>query len=462
TDDQTLSLSGAMLSIENGNAVNLSGIGTDDQTLSLSGTTLSIEGGNSVNLSTLPGDNLGNHTATQNLALNGKWLSGDGGNEGVFVDANGNVGIGNSQPTAPLHVYRSGGEDAIILIGAEGFESEARLELSKVGGFASAGIGYYPGNGFLRVRTNSNHPIVFEPNGLEAMRIANNGNVGIGTISPVNKLTVSGNADFSGNVGIGTANPVNELTVSGNADFTGNVGVGTSSPSNKLTVSGNADFTGNVGIGTASPATLLHVEGAASGSTSTDFVATIKNTDTDATNSTRYNGLKIQAGKDNNNGANSRFIAFYRPDGAEIGTVRQDGASTINYSTSSDVRLKQHIVPTAYSLDDLLKIEVQDYEFRTEPGRKQTGFIAQDLYKVYPAAVSKGGDDVVTDPWMVDYGKLTPLLVKAVQDQQATIDAQQKRIAELEAQVARIDQLESLLLQMQQNLDNEKSEASIK
>ncbi|MEZ4965143.1 MAG: tail fiber domain-containing protein [Saprospiraceae bacterium] len=203
------------------------------------------------------------------------------------------------------------------------------------------------------------------------------------------------------------------------------------------------DANGNVGIGIASPETRLHVEGAASGSTSTDFVATIKNTDTDATNSTRYNGLKIQAGKDNNNGANSRFIAFYRPDGSEIGTVRQDGASTINFSTSSDVRLKQHIVPTAYSLDDLLKIEVQDYEFRTEPGRKQTGFIAQDLYKVYPAAVSKGGDDVITDPWMVDYGKLTPLLVKAVQDQQATIDAQQKRIAVLEAQLTQLEILKT-------------------
>ncbi|MCB9332187.1 MAG: tail fiber domain-containing protein [Lewinellaceae bacterium] len=245
-------------------------------------------------------------------------------------------------------------------------------------------------------------------------------------------------------------------------DTDGNVGIGATTPANKLSVSGSADFTGNVGIGIASPATRLHVEGAASGSTSTDFVATIKNTDTDATNTTRYNGLKIQAGKVNSNGANSRFIAFYRPDGAEIGTVRQDGASTINFSTSSDVRLKQHIVPTAYSLADLLKIEVQDYEFRTEPGRKQTGFIAQDLYKVYPAAVSKGGEDVVTDPWMVDYGKLTPLLVKSVQDQQATIDAQQKRIAELEAQVARIDQLESLFLQMQQKLNNEKSEAAIK
>jgi hypothetical protein len=39
-----------------------------------------------------------------------------------------------------------------------------------------------------------------------------------------------------GNVGIGTSNPTNKLSVSGNADFTGNLGIGTSSPSAKLDV----------------------------------------------------------------------------------------------------------------------------------------------------------------------------------------------------------------------------------
>ena len=53
---------------------------------------------------TLAGDNLGNHTATQNVNLNGYWLSGDGGNEGVYVANNGNVGIGTTSPTAKLEV----------------------------------------------------------------------------------------------------------------------------------------------------------------------------------------------------------------------------------------------------------------------------------------------------------------------------------------------------------------------
>ena len=53
TDDQNLSLTGAMLSIEDGTGVDLSGINTDTQTLSLNGDTLGISNGNSVMLSAL-------------------------------------------------------------------------------------------------------------------------------------------------------------------------------------------------------------------------------------------------------------------------------------------------------------------------------------------------------------------------------------------------------------------------
>ena len=48
-----------------------------------------------------PGDNLGDHAAGQNIALNGQWISDDGDSEGLSVAANGQVGIN--------HVYSNVG-----------------------------------------------------------------------------------------------------------------------------------------------------------------------------------------------------------------------------------------------------------------------------------------------------------------------------------------------------------------
>ena len=49
-------------------------------------------------------DNLGNHTATQNLKLGANWISGDGDSEGISVRTNGNVGIGTNTPDQKLSV----------------------------------------------------------------------------------------------------------------------------------------------------------------------------------------------------------------------------------------------------------------------------------------------------------------------------------------------------------------------
>ncbi|MCB9088508.1 MAG: hypothetical protein H6628_09385 [Calditrichae bacterium] len=110
TATQSLNLSGNNLI--NGGTVTASAFvgdgsgltGVDNQTLSLSGTQLSITDGNSVNLAGLK-DNLGNHTATQSLDMNGKWLTNDANfNNGIFLQTNGHVGIGTADPQAKLDI----------------------------------------------------------------------------------------------------------------------------------------------------------------------------------------------------------------------------------------------------------------------------------------------------------------------------------------------------------------------
>ena len=68
-------------------------------------------------------DNLGNHTSTQNILLNGNYLSNDGDNEGIYIDPFGRIGVNTNTPGEKLHIkngklYLSHSSDApeILLI----------------------------------------------------------------------------------------------------------------------------------------------------------------------------------------------------------------------------------------------------------------------------------------------------------------------------------------------------------
>lgn len=52
----------------------------------------------------LTSDNLGNHTATENIQTAGFWITNDGDDEGISINADGKVGIGESNPQTSLDV----------------------------------------------------------------------------------------------------------------------------------------------------------------------------------------------------------------------------------------------------------------------------------------------------------------------------------------------------------------------
>ncbi len=49
-------------------------------------------------------DNLGNHKATENLQMQGHWISNDGDDDGIFIASDEKVGIGRDDPKNPLDV----------------------------------------------------------------------------------------------------------------------------------------------------------------------------------------------------------------------------------------------------------------------------------------------------------------------------------------------------------------------
>ena len=75
-----------------------------------------------------------------------------------------------------------------------------------------------------------------------------------------------------------------------------------------------------------------------------------------------------------------------------------------------------------------MNIPVRDYTWKADGKEIKAGFIAQELYKVYPDAVYKGSEGELdsTGPWMINHSALTPLLVKSIQDLKKEIEILKK------------------------------------
>ncbi len=96
--------------------------------------------------------------------------------------------------------------------------------------------------------------------------------------------------------------------------------------------------------------------------------------------------------------------------------------------------MKDNIVDTHFTLQDLMNIKVHDFTFNTEnTGRVYSGFIAQEIIDIYPDAVFAPDDGRM---WSVDYGKITPLIVKSIQDLKLSSDTNFELLSNIDTSVA--------------------------
>jgi hypothetical protein len=107
----------------------------------------------------------------------------------------------------------------------------------------------------------------------------------------------------------------------------------------------------------------------------------------------------------------------------------------------SDLRLKDQVQDLRYGLGEVLRLRPVSYRWKDgTAGQPTFGLIAQEVQPVLPELVARGTDEAGL--LSLNYTGLVPVLVKAMQEQQAQKDAEiaalQARLAAVEAQMARL------------------------
>jgi Chaperone of endosialidase len=279
---------------------------------------------------------------------------------------------------------------------------------------------------------SSGGAIAMATNGATAVTIDTSQNVGIGTSSPAQRLEISKGASGGGSLDI--------------AQFTAQDTTGTGATNARVIWSGkNTGGTFNMaalqGINTVSNGGDLAFQTTPSSGSLTerarissggDFY--IANTTVDSTHAgwvLAYNGGNPFINHCANPGGTSltTYYAFINGNGA-VGTIKTTGSST-QFNTSSDVRLKKNVVDAPSAIASIQQIGIKSFDWKADDLHQDYGVIAQELDAIAPEAVSHGGTE--DEMWGVDYSKLVPRMIKAMQEQAETINALTARIVALEA-----------------------------
>ncbi|GEM_PF-1710725 len=221
-------------------------------------------------------------------------------------------------------------------------------------------------------------------------------------------------------------------------DYQGNVGIGTSEPEEKLDVDGNVHIRGDSNrIGDTSYTVPLAVKARPKlDSTMSGYGLKVVNGESDSGfmhltmgvdpeyaeiyvmgESGSYGDLLLQPPHSNGNvGIGTPPSSSYRLD--VDGDIYTSGGLT----EGSDIALKENIEDLGYGLDEVMNIQAREFNMK-ESGEKDIGFIAQELEDIIPELVS--GEEGSKG---ISYSKLTAVLVNALQEQQ-------KRIEVLESQI---------------------------
>ena len=354
----------------------------------------------------------------------------------------GRVGIGTTSPSSTLTVGNAGGTIAgEITLNPNSTQYEGgqiNIKKSLIGSTADWIIDQYGTSS-----TDARLRIFNSINEVNGMAILENGNVGVSNFTPTDKLVLGSAFAFHDGgdkvIGLGWSPGSNKTILAGVAaeirlnPTNGRLSFGIDPSSRtlgaapdiqrRMTISSQ----GYVGVGIETPSTRFHVLGAEN--TLTYFQS----------NTEDNNGMMIlNANTGSNWGNNWHEFVLYQRQGTTIGYVAGvNSGNGVAYSTTSDYRLKTD-KKDFNGLDIIKKMKAYDFAWKSDNSRMY-GFMADELQTILPYAVTGQKDAVDKEgkiiPQGVDYGKLTPILIKAIQEQESKIHTLEQRILNLERMI---------------------------
>jgi trimeric autotransporter adhesin len=340
--------------------------------------------------------------------------------ERMRIDASGNVGIGETSPSTFGKLVVTGSTPFAVLRSSD--VTTAGFSMLVNGG----------SNGVGSIATDDGGHLTFDTGATgagqaERMRIDASGNVGIGTSSPSQKLDVKVATDAKLLVQEGnTAGNVKMQAVNNAVSLNTNLEIAALNTQffNGGTERMRIDASGNLAVGTTVAGARLIVKSNATAILGFGVYG-------DTTGDTAYN--VAQFGKfDNDTTTSQVFVNFVvNNGGAANGQINANGSGAVAFGSWSDRRLKENITDLPNQLANITALRPVEFDYiESEGGGHQLGFIAQEVEEIYPDLVGERQDGMKTLSGM---GKMEARLIKAIQEQQATIEALTARIAALES-----------------------------
>ncbi len=323
----------------------------------------------------------------------------------IRLDSSGNLGLGVT-PSAWFSTIRA------LQIGSVGGASIAGN--TSAGGSATIGLNVYfdAAAATARYGASSFASRYTQLNGAHEWYTAPSGTAG-NAISFTQAMTVSSDGTFRVK-GAGTAGSTDAFQVSGSA------------PADAARITSGGDLL--VGTTTSAANERLNVVKAAP----TSYVARFENSN----NASGDQVARSVLGTNCNNTSSYHIVATTGGTDRLYIFGNGDVQNTNNsYGAISDLKLKENVTDATPKLDDLLQVRVVNYNLRTQPDQKHIGVIAQELEQVFPGMVAESpdrdaeGNDLGTTTKSVKYSVFVPMLIKAIQEQQALITDLRARLA---------------------------------